>query len=72
MTRVIKLLEQWLPLLAGFSGVVVPVSQVISDDAASDAEAVPDLDQQLQEILDFVVRQEHMWRGRRTKSPFAL
>ena len=65
MTRVIRLLEQWLPHLAYLSGFVVPVSQV-------DANTVPDLDQQLQEILDFVVLQEQMWRPeRRIKGAFA-
>ena len=62
MRRVTSLVESWLPLFACLSGVVVPVRQVIGDGATSDAGAVPDLDAQLHEILDFVVVQEQMWR----------
>lgn len=70
VTRVLRLLEQWLPALACLSGVVVPVSQGIPDGVASDAATVPDLDAQLHEILDFVVLQEQMWRPeRRIKGP---
>lgn len=53
MNRVIRLLKEWLPFLAGLSGVVVPV-----DDTRFDDEVTPSLEQQLQEILDFVARQE--------------
>lgn len=69
MTRVLRLLEQWLPLLACYSGVVVPVSQVIPDGVASDAATAPDLDAQLHEILDFVLLQEQMWPPCRIKGP---
>jgi hypothetical protein len=62
MRRVISLLEGWLPLFACLSGAVVPVSQVIGDGAASDADACPVLDAQLHEILGFVELQERMWR----------
>ncbi len=61
MNRVIRLLEEWLPLLAGLSGVVVPV-----DDARFDDEETPSLDQQLQEILKFVALQELSSRSART------
>jgi hypothetical protein len=71
MRRVISLVEGWLPLFACLSGVVVPVSQVIGDGAASDADALPDLKAQLHEILRFVALQEQMWRPEsRIKGPF--
>jgi hypothetical protein len=62
MRRLISLLEGWLPLFACLSGAVVPVSQVIGDGAALDADTRPDLDAQLHEILGFVGLQEQMWR----------
>jgi hypothetical protein len=69
--RVIRLLEQCLPALACLSGAVGPVSVMIGDDPASDTATVPDLDAQMQEIVEFVVLQEQRWRpGRRTKDPF--
>lgn len=44
---------------------------MIGDDPASDAVTVPDLDAQMQEIVDFIVRQEQSWQpGRRTLGPF--
>ena len=57
MARLIKLLDEWLPLLAGLSGVVVPVYDPYPDD-----EPPPDLDQQLKELLEFVARQERSWQ----------
>jgi hypothetical protein len=69
--RVIRLLEQCLPALACLSGAVVPVSAIIADGPVSDAATVPDLDAQMQEIVDFIVRQEQRWQpGRRTMGPF--
>lgn len=62
MRRVFDRLERWLPLLACLSGVVVPVSEVIRDGAASDPNTVPDLDEQLGEILDLIALQEQSWR----------
>jgi hypothetical protein len=62
MRRVFDRLERWLPVLACLSGVVVPVSEVIRDGAASDPDTVPDLDEQLREILDFIALQEQSWR----------
>jgi hypothetical protein len=71
MRRVIKLLEGWLPLFACLSGTVIPVSQVIGDGPASDADTRPDLDSQLHEILGFVGLQEQMWRPEnRIAGPF--
>jgi hypothetical protein len=71
MRRVISLLEAWLPLFACLSGAVVPVSQVIGDGSASDADTRPDLDAQLHEILGFVLLQEQMWRPEsRIEGPF--
>jgi hypothetical protein len=71
MKRIFDLLERWLPLLACLSGGVVPVSQLIRDGDASDAYKVPDLDEQLGEILDFVVLQERgWWHEHRIKGPF--
>jgi hypothetical protein len=64
MTRVIRLLERWLPLLAGLSGVVVPVYNSRFDD-----EAPPSLEHQLQEILDFVAFQELHGRSARPGRP---
>ena len=70
LRRVIRLLEGWLPLFACLSGGVLPVTQVTGDGAASDADALPDLDAQLREILGFVVLQEQRWRpGSRIKGP---
>jgi hypothetical protein len=66
MTRVIRLLEQWLQLLAGLSGVVVPVYNARFDD-----ETPPSLEQQLQEILDFVAFQELHGGSARPKRPVA-
>lgn len=66
MRRVIALLDRWLPLLACLSGAVLPAGQVTGDGAAWHADAPPDLDAQLHQILDFVVLQEQMakllWR----------
>jgi hypothetical protein len=71
MSRMISLLEGWLPLFACLSGAVVPVSQVIGDGSAWDADTRPDLDAQLHEILGFVVLQEQMWRPEsRIEGPF--
>jgi hypothetical protein len=70
MRRVIRLLEGWLPLFACLSGGVLPVSQVTGDGGVSDADALPDLDDQLHEILGFVSLQEQRWRpDRRIKGP---
>lgn len=69
--RVLKRLERWLPHLAYLSGAAVPLSLVIFDGAASGADALPDLDTQLHEILDFVLLQEQIWRPeRRIKGSF--
>jgi hypothetical protein len=62
MNRVIRLVEQWLPLLASLSGVVVPVN-----DRRFDDEWAPSLEQQLQEILDFVALQESNSRSARPR-----
>lgn len=71
MRRVIRLLEQCLPALACLSGAVLPVYAVIGDDPASDAATVPDLNAQMQEIVDFIIRQEQNWQPwRRTTGPF--
>jgi len=71
MRRLISLLEGWLPLFACLSGAVVPVSQVIGDGSAADADTRPDLDAQLHEILGFIVLQEQMWRPEsRIEGPF--
>ena len=70
MRRVLKLVERWLPLLAYLSGAAVPVSLVILDGATSDADALPDLDTQLREILDFFLLQGQMWPERRIKGSF--
>jgi hypothetical protein len=64
MARVIRLLEQWLPLLAGLSGVVVPVY-----DDASTMRTPPSLEQQLQDILDFVAFQELHGRSAPPRRP---
>lgn len=61
MRRVFDLLERWLPLFACLSG-VVPVSEVSRDGAALDPDTIPDLEEQLREILDFVALQERSWR----------
>jgi hypothetical protein len=53
MNRVIRLLEEWLPLLADLSGLVVPVYDARLDDVE-----IPSLQQQLREILNFVALQE--------------
>ncbi|MGH7867135.1 MAG: hypothetical protein ACREP9_05725 [Candidatus Dormibacteraceae bacterium] len=63
MSRVSKLLEQWLPLLACLSGVLVPISYPMDSGSAPTAEAVPNLDQQLQQVLDCVAQQEHLWQA---------
>jgi hypothetical protein len=63
--RVIRLLEQCLPALACLSGAVVPVSAMIDDVPALDA-PTPDLDAQMQEIVDFVILQEQRWRPARS------
>jgi len=69
--RVIRLLEQCLPALACLYGAFGPLDAMVGDDPASDAAKVPDLDAQMQEIVDFIVRQEQMWPpGRRTMGPF--
>lgn len=71
MRRLIRLLEQCLPALACLSGAVGPVGAMMGDDPASDAATVPDLDAQMQEIVDFIARQEQRWPpGRRTMGPF--
>jgi hypothetical protein len=57
----IRLLEEWLPLLAGLSGVVVPVY-----DARFDDRGTPGLEQQLQDILNFVAFQQLSSRSART------
>jgi len=68
--RVIRLLEQCLPALAYLSG-VGPVYAMIGDDPASDAATVPDLNAQMHEIVDFIIRQEQNWQPRRrTMGPF--
>jgi hypothetical protein len=41
--------------------VVLPDSEVIRDGAASDPDTIPDLDEQLREILDLVALQEQSW-----------
>lgn len=70
MGRVFDLLERWLLPLAGLSGVVIPVSEVARCDAAADPDPVRDLDEQLHEILAFVLMQEQMWPPERGfKSP---
>jgi len=44
---------------------------MIGDAPASDAATVPDLDAQMQEIVDFILRQEQRWQpGRHTMGPF--
>jgi hypothetical protein len=48
-----RLLEEWLPYLASMSGVVLPVWSPSLDDRET-----PSLDQQLQDILDYVAFQE--------------
>ena len=67
----IRLLEQCLPALACLGSAVGPVCVIVSDDPASGAATVLDLDAQMQEIVDFIVRQEQKWQpGRRTMDPF--
>lgn len=71
MRRIFNLLERWLPLLACLSGGIVPVSEVVRDGDPSDGDRVPDLDEQMREIYDFVVLQERRWGlQRRIKGPF--
>jgi hypothetical protein len=60
MDRVIRVLEEWLPLLAGLSGVVVPVYDARLDDVE-----IPSLEQQLREILNFAALQELRSRSAR-------
>ncbi len=62
MKRVIDLLERWLPVFACLSGIVLPVGEQIGNGAASNPDAVPDIDEQLGEILDFIALQEQSWR----------
>ncbi|MFI4972750.1 MAG: hypothetical protein WB682_08425 [Candidatus Dormiibacterota bacterium] len=67
----IRLLEQCLPAFACISGAVVPVIPMVGDEPAWGDARVPDLDAQMQEIVDFVVLQEKSWRpGRRITDPF--
>ncbi len=71
MGRVLDLLERWLLPLAGLSGVIIPVSEMAHDYAAADPGSVRGLDEQLREILDFVLMQEQMWpqeRGFKSRS----
>lgn len=69
--RLIRLLEQCLPALACLSGAVAPVGAMIGDDLGPEPARAPDLDAQMQEIVDFIVRQERRWQpGRRTMGPF--
>jgi len=58
MRRLIRLAEQWLPLLACMSGAVVPIGPLVGDGAALDRTPVSGLDTQMREILDFVALQE--------------
>ena len=70
MRRVIRLLERCLPALACLCGAVGPVV-MIGDDPVWDASTVPDLDAQMQEIVEFIVRQEQRWQpGRHPMGPF--
>ena len=61
MSRILRLLEQWLPLWACLSGAVVPISQVIAV-GVPDTGASATLGAQLDDILDFVALQEQAWR----------
>jgi len=65
MQRILRALEQWLPLLSCLSGAIVPVRHVTQNRLTADAEASSDLDAQMYELLDFVIAQERMWRPER-------
>jgi hypothetical protein len=64
ISRVVKVLEHWLPFWACLSGTVVPVSPLVEDGDLSDAYVCPCLEAQLREILDFVGLQERRCRPR--------
>ena len=70
MSRVMRLLEQWLPLWACLSGAIVPASQEF-DAGVPDTKASAALGAQLDDILKCVALQEQAWpsRTRRQELP---
>jgi hypothetical protein len=64
ISRVVKVLEHWLPFWACLSGAAVPIRPFVDDSAFPDGGACPCLEAQLREILDFVASQEKRWRPR--------
>ena len=64
ISRVVKLLEHWLPLWACLSGTVVPVGALVDESTLSEVCECPGLAAQLFEILDFVRQQERKGRAR--------
>jgi len=62
MTRVMKLLEEWLPLMASLAGAALPVEGTPLDDGGT-----PSLDPQLLDIHDYVAFQELNRRSARPR-----
>jgi hypothetical protein len=54
ISRLVNVLEHWLPFWACLSGTVVPISPLIEYGAPSNDCACPGLEAQLREILDFI------------------
>jgi hypothetical protein len=71
ISRVIKLLDQWIQVWACLSAVVIPPSPVNEDGSAPTGDAQPDLEAQLTEIFKFVVIQERRWQTERRSGRFS-